>query len=89
MEGRHTGENLAVATKEAIPEGVVKEVIAIVSDSAANMNKMKAIFVREVPTAFYIPCALHVLNLASQDILKIDGLTYSKNFRILRASQIL
>lgn len=74
MEGRHTGENLAVATKAAIPEGVIKEVIAIVSDSAANMNKMKAIFVREVPTAFYIPCALHILNLASQDILKIDGL---------------
>lgn len=68
--GRHTGENLAEATKEAIPETALKNIIAIVSDSAANMKKMKAEFIGEVPTAFFIPCILHVLNLVTQDILK-------------------
>ena len=67
---RHTGENLAEATKEAIPEAALKNKIAIVSDSAANMKKKKAEFIGEVPTAFFNPFILHVLNLVTQDILK-------------------
>lgn len=68
----HTSEFLLKVLKEYI-EKAEKEfkvvVVAVTSDSASNMARMKELAAPEYPKMFFIPFMAHWLNLAAKDIL--------------------
>lgn len=75
LEGKHTGLNLATSSIDFLKSAINNSnIVAVVSDSAANMIAMKKHFTDIITTAFEIPCVLHVLNLVAKDILKLEEL---------------
>ena len=71
--------NLSSFNVQVIEEVGVKNVVAIVTDSAASCKKAGALVNKVYPSIYWISCNSHILDLCLEDIGKMDWISLAIN----------
>lgn len=76
-EDKHTSEYISNKLAEIYEEVGLQRIVACVTDNARNMTKTWELLTNKYPSLFisYYGCASHVLNLLTNDLLKLKSVS--------------